>query len=286
MNPKATAVTEPWNCQACSLSLSSPFCPSCGESPLRPRDLTLRGFADQVFEACTSMDARLIRSLRWLVARPGALTVAYLQGQRNRYTRPLQLFFFANVLFFAMQSLVGVKVFSTPLNSHLHNQAWSPLAQRWVAHRLESRQTSLETYAPVFDQAVALNAKSLIILMVIPFALLPPVVFFRSRRSFVVHVVFSLHLYAFLLLLFCAVIAVLALSRYFGGTGLESENMDHWLSILEVAICAVYLYSATGRVYGSAGIFRALQVVPLVLALAFIVLGYRFVLLLITLHGT
>jgi hypothetical protein len=41
-----------------------------------------------------------------------------------------------------------------------------------------------------------------------------------------------------------------------------------------------------GRVYGSAGIFRALQVVPLVLALAFIVLGYRFVLLLITLHGT
>jgi hypothetical protein len=122
--------------------------------------------------------------------------VAYLKGQRKPFTLPLPLFLFANVLFFAVQSMVGAKIFSTPLDAHLHG-FWSPLAQSLVTHHLEARGTTLELYAPVFDQAVALNAKSLIVLMVLPFAAIPPVVFFRRRRPFVVHLVFSLHFYAF-----------------------------------------------------------------------------------------
>ena len=43
--------------------------------------------------------------------------------------------------------------------------------------------------------------------MVLSFALLAPMMFYRSRRPFVAHVVFSLHLYAFLLLLFCVAFA-------------------------------------------------------------------------------
>jgi hypothetical protein len=54
--------------------------------------------------------------------RPGNLTVGYLEGKRNAYTMPLQLFLAANILFFAMQSLTGAKIFSTSLNSHLNNQ--------------------------------------------------------------------------------------------------------------------------------------------------------------------
>lgn len=53
-----------------------------------------------------------------------------------------------------------------------------------------------------------LNAKSLIVLMTMPFALLLPLILLRERRPFMVHVRFSLHLYTFLLLLFC--IALLA----------------------------------------------------------------------------
>lgn len=105
-------------------------------------------------------------------------------------------------------------------------------------------RTSLELYAPVFNQAVALNAKSLIILMVLPFALLLPLVFFRNRQPFMAHVVFSLHLYAFLLLLFCVSLGIAAVDVLFGGA------------------------------------------LALALTVSGIVLGYRFVLFLITLYGT
>ena len=47
---------------------------------------------------------------------------------------------------------------TTPLNQHLHNQPWSPLAQELVEHRLQDKGTTLDAYAPVFNQAVASNA--------------------------------------------------------------------------------------------------------------------------------
>ena len=253
---------------------------------MRPHELTLRGLLDQVAEACTNIDGRLIRSVRRVVRHPGALTVAYLKGERKPYTLPLPLFLFANLLFFGVQSLVGAKVFSTPLDSHLHNYFWSDAARQLVAHRLEASRTTLEQYAPVFDQAVALNAKSLIVLMVLPFSALLAAVFYRSRRPAVGHIVFSLHFYTFLLLLFCVALAAVAADLRLGGAGLNSETFDHTLSILLVAVCALYLYMATREVYGGRRAVRALQVVPLVLAASGIVLGYRFVLLLITLYTT
>ena len=56
------------------------------------------------------------------VTRPGALTVAYLRGQRKADLLPFQIFLVANVLFFAIQSVTGENVFSTTLDSHLHHQ--------------------------------------------------------------------------------------------------------------------------------------------------------------------
>jgi hypothetical protein len=221
-----------------------------------------------------------------LVSRPGALTVAYLRGQRKEHTTPLQLFLVANVLFFAMQSLTGVKVFSTTLESHLHNQDWSPIAQQLVVSRLQTIQKSIDAYTPLFNRAVALNAKSLIILMVIPFTLLLPIGFYRSRRPFAAHVVFALHFYAFLLLLFCLALIAVAADVQLGGSGLESSRVDGALSIIQLVVCGVYLYVACGTVYGSTGASRILKTVPLTLAVGFIVLGYRFALFLITLYSS
>lgn len=283
---RTIVASERWKCPTCNNVVATPFCPTCGECPLRARDLTLRGLFTQVALACTSMDGPFIRSIRCLVMRPGMLTVAYLQGQRKPYTLPLQLFLVANVLFFAMQSLVGAKIFSTPLEQHLHSDIWGGVAQQLVIHRLETRQTTLGLYAPVFNQAVALNAKSLIVVMVLPFALLPAILFYRSRRPFVTHIVFSLHFYAFLLLLLCLSLTAVGVNLLFGGHGLESESFDHVLSIVELVVCATYLYVAAGTVYGSRRTARILTVLPLAVAVVGIFLGYRFALLLITLYST
>jgi hypothetical protein len=203
---------------------------------------------------------------------------------RKVYVAPFQVFLLANVIFFAIQWLTGGSVFSSSLDSHLHHQDWSDLAQSLLARRLETTHTALEHFAPVFDRAVVLNAKSLIVLMTMPFALLLPLVFFRNPRPFMAHVVFSLHLYTFLLLLFCVALLAAKCSALLGYGGLESPRVDNLLSVVNLVACGLYLYLAIGPVYGAAGAMRALQVGVLLIAVAAIVLGYRFALFLITLY--
>lgn len=264
----------------------TPFCPTCGEQSLRARDLALRSLLEQLFQAFTQIDGRLLRSLRYLIARPGYLTVAYLQGQRKPYVGPVPLYLIANVLFFAVESLTGGRVFTTPLDAHLHTQPWSPIAETLVSHRLDAMHTTLAAYAPIFNRAVALNARSLIIVMALAFVVTPAILFHRSRQPLVAHAVFSLHLYAFLLLLFCVANVIPAVDVRLGGPGLASDTLDHVISIALVIACAIYLNMATKEVYGAAGAVRVLKVVALTVVVVSIVLGYRFVLLLITLYTT
>ncbi len=275
-----------WTCPTCNVTVASEYCPTCGENALDTHDLGLRGLLSKIFHALTDIDGRLLRSFRSLLIHPGELTVAYVQGRRMPYIGPFQIFLLANVLFFAMQSLTNTNVVSSTLDSHLHRQDWSPVAQRLVAHRLEKPATTLEQYAPLFDQAIVVNAKSLIILMVLPFALLLPILFHRNGQSFGAHLVFSLHFYAFLLLLFCASLTIVAVDVKLGGTGLASNLVDDVMSIINLTACIAYLHLAIGRVYGARGALRGGKALMLGIAASAILLGYRFTLLIITLHTT
>jgi hypothetical protein len=276
----------PWTCPACLRTIGTPFCAECGEEPLALHDLALRGFAEKTLHALTSIDARVARTAWQLLRAPGALTLAWCAGVRKRYVAPFQLFLIANVIFFALQWLTGTHIFSSTLDSHLHHQDWSELAGTLLAGRLDATHRTLEGYAPLFDRAVVLNAKSLIVLMTLPFALLLPLAFLRERRPFMVHVAFSLHLYTFLLLLFCAALLAARLSAFAGAGGLDSPHVDTLLSVVNLAVCAAYLHAAIGPVYGARGATRVVQALVLTLAVGAIVLGYRFALFVITLYGT
>ena len=239
--------TDPWNCPTCHTTVSTPYCPECGERPLRPRELTFRGLFDQLVRAFTAVDGRLIRSFRYLVGRPGFLTVAYLQGQRKPYVGPVPLFLIANALFFATESLTGGKVFTTPLDAHLHTQPWSHAAELLVSHRLAAKQTTLDLYAPVFDHAVAVNARSLIVFMALSFVAALAIVFpgagarlwpTRCSRSTCTRSC-------------CCSSASRRRSRPLtGGSAAPGSPRKGWtmsISILLLLACAVYLYIATGQ---------------------------------------
>ena len=266
--------------------MTAAFCPTCGERPIAPPDLTLRGVAAQFMKVIGGLDGRLARSLRRLVTRPDTLTTAYIAGLRKPLIGPFQLFLFANVVFFVAQSLTHIRIFSSPLSSHLQLQDWSVQAQVLVADRLAAKQTTLALYAPLFDQAVVLNAKSMVVLMIVPFTMLLPLVFYGSRRPLATHVVFALHTYAFLLLWFCVDLGIAALHQAFGGAGLASPAVDIALTMGNVVVCSVYVFLAAGKVYGTSGLRRAVQAGALAIATGFIVLLYRFAVFLITLYTT
>jgi Protein of unknown function (DUF3667) len=280
------AIKTYWTCPTCKVTVATPFCAHCGEEPVAPADLTARGLAAKILHALTSIDARAARSARVLLRRPGELTLAWMSGIRKPYVAPFQLFLIANLLFFAAQWATSENVFSSSLDSHLHHQDWSELAQSFLSRRLEATHMVVAQYEPIFDRAVVLNAKSLILLMTLPFALLLPLAFLRERRPFMTHVVFSLHLYTFLLLLFCLALLAAKLSALLGFGGLDAPIVDNMLSVINLTACAVYVYLAIRPVYGALGAPRVAKAIVLALAVAAIVLGYRFALFFITLYGT
>lgn len=160
------------------------------------------------------------------------------------------------------------------------------MARTLLTERLQAKQEEFERYAPVFDRAVVLNAKSLIVLMTLPFALLLPLMFLGARRPFMLHVVFALHLYTFLLLLFSLALLAAKFSEWAGGGGIESPLVDNVLSITIFLACTAYLYRAIGSVYGGNKVILAVKSLSLAIAVGAIALGYRFVLFLLTLYGT
>lgn len=276
----------PWTCPACNVLIATPFCPQCGEEPVAPADLTLRGLAAKLLHALTSIDARAVRSARMLLRHPGALTVAWTDGIRKPFVAPFQLFLIANVLFFTVQWVTGENVFSSTLESHIHQQDWSDLAQAFLSRRLEATHLTMSQYQPTFDRAVVLNAKSFILLMALVFALLVPLAFLGEHRPFMTHVVFSLHLYTFLLLLFCIALILARLSALLGWGGLDTPRVDNVLSVANLAACSIYLYVAIQSVYGATGTRRVVTALLLAVAAAAIAIGYRFVLFFMTLYGT
>ena len=246
----------------------------------------MRGLLHQAFEAVSNIDSRLPRSFWRLVARPGELTAAFIAGRRRPYLGPVALFLVANVVFFAVESFTHGLVFTTPLDSHVNTQPWSGLAQSLVARQLDAQHVSLAAYAPRFDGAIALHARSLILLMVLAFTPLPALVFRRSGQPFGAHAVFSLHFYAFMLLLFSVATAIPAAGVPFGWQRSTSQPLDAVLSIVLLLACGAYLYRAIGTVYGGRRSWCLTSAAVLTCGAAAIVLAYRFALLLITLYTT
>jgi Protein of unknown function (DUF3667) len=275
-----------WTCPTCRTTLATQFCPQCGERPIQPTDFSLKVLIGKLAHALTSVDSRLLRTLNRLLRQPGALTVAYVHGPRKPYVAPFQLFLFANVVFFAVQSLSSTNIFGATLDSNLHSQDWSNIAQSLVGQRLEARHLSFESFAPLFDRGAALHAKSLIILMAVAFSLALPLVFLGGKQTFMTHVAFSLHLYTFLLFVFSVSLLVAVFDVLLGGKGLQSARMDNALSLINFTACAVYLFYSIRPVYGSGWPTRAIKAVALTALVSALVLAYRFTIFLVTLYTT
>ena len=92
-------------CSDCGAALAGPYCAACGQKvePLRqPAHHFVRDAAAEV----VSYDGRVWRTFAALLVRPGTLSVAYAEGRRQRYLRPLRVYLTSTLLFFFLLSTV------------------------------------------------------------------------------------------------------------------------------------------------------------------------------------
>lgn len=88
---------EPF-CANCGTTLLGRFCQNCGQRGEIHRSLP--HLVEEFFHGLFHFDGKIWRTLPLLLARPGALTRRFVQGQRVRFVSPIALFFFTIFLMF------------------------------------------------------------------------------------------------------------------------------------------------------------------------------------------
>lgn len=232
-------------------------------SPLRgkrllPEDLRLSALFREAGHELFHLEGRLARTLLTLLRRPGELTVAWREGRRTAYTRPLPLFVAINLLFFLFLS-GGMMTWS--FDSFHHPD--QPTASTRILQELLSRSgQSLEVLRARFDMTFTLAKKSYLFLALTPLlALGVGLLQIRRRQLAAVHVVFAVHSSAFLLawlgvgsrLVYVLILFPLAwLAGWLSGRPELAGLVDGepLLLLLMAAGLVPYLTFSLGRVYG------------------------------------
>ncbi len=102
--PIRTSPSGRADCPNCGATLHGRYCADCGQldQPLR---MPVHRFVTHSFTEFFGLDGRVWQTLRLLLFSPGALTIAYFQGRRRRYLRPLRVYLSSTLLFFFLLSL-------------------------------------------------------------------------------------------------------------------------------------------------------------------------------------
>lgn len=91
-------------CPNCFAPASERFCGHCGQKQ-SPLQLSVWALVQDHLQGAFSVDGRLLRTLRFLFARPGMVARHYLSGCRKSYTHPVRLYLVVSALYFAIYLL-------------------------------------------------------------------------------------------------------------------------------------------------------------------------------------
>ncbi len=289
-----SAEAEAPACPSCGTAFRGAYCHDCGEKKLDEGDRTFRHFLGDAFGTLTNIDGTLWRSFRLLLVKPGALTLAYIQGERKPHLTPFRVFLLCNLVYFFAQPFTGYSGFNTTLESQRTRQFYSQFAHidARVRHRIGAEKLGeaayaarYESYKERFDARSSAYARTLIFLLIPLYALALKAVL--PRRLYADHVVLAAHFLAWqLLVVMSAFLFFYQFALYDVVERLPPFVAHHIHEHIASLLLAVYLYLMLRRAFGlpsKAALWRTvvLQGMSLLLLPALFVLAtlaYRFLL--------
>jgi hypothetical protein len=110
------------NCLNCGAAVSDRFCSHCGQENTEIKE-PVAHVVGHFFADITHFDSKLFNSLKYLLFKPGFLTLEYNAGRRQRYLHPVRMYVFISAVFFlVMFSHQGAEKETTPPdNPHVVN---------------------------------------------------------------------------------------------------------------------------------------------------------------------
>lgn len=261
-------------CLNCYEPTPGAYCASCGQRNADYR-VSLRELVGDALDGLFQIDSRISRTILPFLFRPGFLTREYNAGRRMRYTSPLRMYLLLSVTYFFALSLLrvdnaiqfsgnGDKPGGAKIESKLAVRATDEVRPptvhtgiAWLDQRMGSQILALkhlphdEAKRRFVDTFLAQVSKILFVLLPM-FAVLLKLLYLRSRRFYIEHLTFALHLHAFVffLLLLCLIPQVRAHPGLVGILcyvhlilALRTVYSQGWVRTLWKSMALLFLYS-------------------------------------------
>jgi hypothetical protein len=223
-------------CPNCNTILLGAHCHACGQKKINPNEFSLKRFFGKLINDITDLESnKILRTVVAMIARPGLLTTEYLAGRKGNYIGPVKLYLAFSALYFlfawgALSEIRGgstQRTMRSPMTVSLARQRGidpAILADR--IHQKAEKYSSALRFFSVLISGTFLAA-----------------FYFRMRKYYVEHLVFSLYYYSFDF--FCkSVFALLFISTAAVGLKLPGQLLNFFYPL-----ALVYLICALRRVY-------------------------------------
>ena len=242
-------------CPNCDDLMSGRFCEHCGQKRIDQHEFALRHFFGHLLHEITHLDSnKILRTFAHLVAKPGLVTREYLAGRKGRYINPIRVYLTVSALYFlfawgALSSAGGGGVEATASRPNFiavaRRKGVDPSVLAVKAHEKAGKYSAFLRFASVLLSGLFLT-----------------VLYYRTGRYYVEHLVFSLYFYSFDFLAKC-VVAVFYLTSDHTGSFLYVASRT-----LYYVAAFTYLFFALLRVYSEhwqrtlikAGVLFALEI--------------------------
>jgi heme/copper-type cytochrome/quinol oxidase subunit 4 len=241
--------------------MNGPYCSQCGEQAIQPRHMTVRHFVTSIIvHEILDLDGKLWRTLLQLLRHPGLLTEEYCRGRRQLYLRPVRLLLSAVIIYalltrgglqaslFVGPVALSVAPTSVPegetLNETVSRIDRFGILTRSLTQRQQNGALNSETDRERFHAQLERFVEPLSFTNVFLLALVLYATFYRRRRLFLEHAVFSMHFVSFVLLSSILLVPVT--------WALETLKSDAFALVIILAVVAwqfVYLSVAIIRFY-------------------------------------
>jgi hypothetical protein len=280
-NHKADGSPRHVSCLNCKAPLSGTFCSQCGQ---RNTDhvLSLRELFHELIEVLIHADSKLWKTLRLMLIKPGEVSLEFVRGRRQSYTPPLRTYLVVSLLFFLTVELTSGLNSNVPKDQApvapivLDAKPGMPSADpcsvenlrvdtpglRWLNPRLGvvCNRIMADSGKHFVDSVIRNIPKAMFVFLPL-ISLMAALLYIRSRRHYVEHLVFFIHHHTFAFLL----LTLLALAgELFGSVGLVAFGLLIYLP--------VYLYLGMRRFYGQGHAATAIKFVVLTGAYIFCML--------------
>ena len=223
-------------CPNCGTTLLGSHCHECGQRKINPNEFSLKRFLGRVFDDFTDLESnKFLRTLAALAVRPGSLANEYLAGRRGSYIGPIKLYLTFSALYF---------LFAWTVLSEVRAGSAQRIGRSSVTISM-ARQRGMDpaVLADRIVQKAEKYATGLRFFSVLISGTFLAALYFRMKKYYVEHLVFSLYYYSFDF--FCKTLFAV-LFVVFAAVGFKLPSM---VLNLFYPIALVYLVFALRRVY-------------------------------------